>query len=551
MAIQAQHPLYLSPLSDKKIDFNARLETYAQNFDDAMDSDVRVKELWEIVANSFVVSEASSKSKRHEPKKPCRLRVSRAMALLNQLALYGVNTSVSFVCYKLSNIFIDGVDLTGADLRCTKLESAMFRECTLDLANFTRSEMKDIKFLKCKLRGANFTDSDLRRSAFVLSDLANAIFFSANLEGGRWIEVKMAGIKLSPPSIPCEGYLQIASSESGEFFALIKNKQKKNVQDPEPKTLLLEIWSILKCALLRVLEIPKKAIGKNEKGLYLTFSEDGKYLALGHPDGEVSLFSWGLPGSEVSDPFSEKPQFVFLEPENKNCLNKSASVTFNKAVFHNDNRALFLDYTYKTNRKICKIAISCMGPMFVVNRMNVSTSPYRVPGHSKELFLKDDDPEYRLVTLPERAPLYKNNGTVFYLDGPNVQELHIATGTSATLTRLESNVMISWFEINRNNESSHIYFGTLRGNTIFRKKIGDTFLNDEVCLSFTDTPNKIISLNNGFLCCFFNKKLVLVRVGDKANFSGLKIKEADTTSDEEERLLATLAGLGAIILSQN
>jgi fluoroquinolone resistance protein len=107
--------------------------------------------------------------------------------------------------YHFSDCLFSSCNLSNAELRGSKMQDVLFRDCKLlginffttsdfgfnvtfercllDYASFEHKKMNKSVFDDCRLHGANFTQTDLSKSKMANCDLLNAIFASTNISG--------------------------------------------------------------------------------------------------------------------------------------------------------------------------------------------------------------------------------------------------------------------------------------------------------------------------------------------------------------------------------
>jgi fluoroquinolone resistance protein len=107
--------------------------------------------------------------------------------------------------YHFSDCLFTSCNLSNAELRGSKMQDVLFRDCKLiginffttsdfgfnltfercqlDYASFEHKKMNKSVFEDCRLHGANFTQTDLSKSKMENCDLLNAIFASTNISG--------------------------------------------------------------------------------------------------------------------------------------------------------------------------------------------------------------------------------------------------------------------------------------------------------------------------------------------------------------------------------
>jgi fluoroquinolone resistance protein len=107
--------------------------------------------------------------------------------------------------YHFSDCLFTSCNLSNAEMRGSKMQDVVFRDCKLiginfypcsdfgfnltfercllDYASFEHKKMNKSKFEDCRLHGANFTQTDLSKAKMENCDLLQAIFSSTNLSG--------------------------------------------------------------------------------------------------------------------------------------------------------------------------------------------------------------------------------------------------------------------------------------------------------------------------------------------------------------------------------
>jgi len=107
--------------------------------------------------------------------------------------------------YHFSDCLFSSCNLSNAELRGSKMQDVLFRDCKLiginffhasdfgfnltfercllDYASFEHKKMNKSQFEDCRLHGANFTQTDLTKAKMENCDLLHAIFASTNISG--------------------------------------------------------------------------------------------------------------------------------------------------------------------------------------------------------------------------------------------------------------------------------------------------------------------------------------------------------------------------------
>ncbi len=106
--------------------------------------------------------------------------------------------------------------LTGLTTQESQFQDTLFKDCTIDLAQFYQAKMRGVRFESCVLTGSDFREADLTGVVFMKCDLSNVDFTGAHLIGADIRGCHIDGVRVGPAE------LQGATVDTGQALALIR-----------------------------------------------------------------------------------------------------------------------------------------------------------------------------------------------------------------------------------------------------------------------------------------------------------------------------------------
>jgi len=106
----------------------------------------------------------------------------------------------------LTDVVVENVDLSGADLDESSFQRVRFRDCRLSAVVLTRCRLVDVTFTDCRLDQANarmsvaasvtFEDVDLREADFYGAVLEHTDFFDCDLTASQFTQARTEHVRL-------------------------------------------------------------------------------------------------------------------------------------------------------------------------------------------------------------------------------------------------------------------------------------------------------------------------------------------------------------------
>jgi uncharacterized protein YjbI with pentapeptide repeats len=107
---------------------------------------------------------------------------------------------------RLTDVVVENVDLSGADLDDSVFDRVVFRDCRMSGVILSRCNFTDVLVTDCRLDDASFRmaeadsvhfeDVDLRQSDFYAARLESTRFFDCNLTGAQFSQARTPGVRL-------------------------------------------------------------------------------------------------------------------------------------------------------------------------------------------------------------------------------------------------------------------------------------------------------------------------------------------------------------------
>jgi uncharacterized protein YjbI with pentapeptide repeats len=111
-------------------------------------------------------------------------------------------TGASLERLRLTDVVVEGSDLSGADFDEASLLRVEFRDCRMSGALFTRARLGEVTMTRCRLDGASFRMSETRSVEFDAGDLRAADFYASKLVQTRIFDGDLTGAEFSKASAP-------------------------------------------------------------------------------------------------------------------------------------------------------------------------------------------------------------------------------------------------------------------------------------------------------------------------------------------------------------
>jgi hypothetical protein len=187
----------------------------------------------------------------------------------------------------LSDVQLNGLDLSGRDLRYAICVNTTFNKCNLKGVNLMLGVAAQARFLESNLRGADLSQCMLAEATFWASILSEADFGSANCSGACFDEVLLTGARFDK-TILYDAVFRNAHNvpESARVFSRIT-----------PETGSFEMWKKCDGDVLVKLLVPADAKRENGCSRLLRVSKAVVLEILG-PHGETTVRNMSDPAVE-------------------------------------------------------------------------------------------------------------------------------------------------------------------------------------------------------------------------------------------------------------
>lgn len=110
-------------------------------------------------------------------------------------------TGSQFHRLRLTDVVVENVDLSGADLDESLLNRVHFRDCRMSAVILTRCRLSDVTVTDCRLDQVNLRMAEAKSVMFENVDLREGDFYGGVLENTRFFDCDLAGAEFSKTSM--------------------------------------------------------------------------------------------------------------------------------------------------------------------------------------------------------------------------------------------------------------------------------------------------------------------------------------------------------------
>jgi uncharacterized protein YjbI with pentapeptide repeats len=103
---------------------------------------------------------------------------------------------------RLTDVIVENVDLSGADMDESAFNRVVFRDCRMSGVILSRCAFTDVLVTDCRLDDASFRMAEATFTHFEEVDLRQADFYSARLDGTRFFDCNLTGAEFSKARTP-------------------------------------------------------------------------------------------------------------------------------------------------------------------------------------------------------------------------------------------------------------------------------------------------------------------------------------------------------------
>lgn len=162
----------------------------------------------EIDASGLLLADRSLGGLRYLRLRECLLRnvdlqdLRCGRFLLSDVRLEGCNLSLAMLEHAgLENVEFVNCRLTGARFPQALLEDVLFVDCTARFANFRFARLKRVEFQDCLLREADFGEGAMEHVRFLRCDLRESHMEGSRLAGADLRSSDLAGVHVRPEDL--------------------------------------------------------------------------------------------------------------------------------------------------------------------------------------------------------------------------------------------------------------------------------------------------------------------------------------------------------------
>jgi uncharacterized protein YjbI with pentapeptide repeats len=122
---------------------------------------------------------------------------------------------------QVTDVVIENVDLSGADLDESSFTRVVFRDCRMSGVILSQCSFSDVLITDCRLDDASFRMTRAKVVSFDDVDLRRGDFYAAQLEGTRFFDCNLTGAEFSKASVPGARFhgSDLSGLKGGQYLA--------------------------------------------------------------------------------------------------------------------------------------------------------------------------------------------------------------------------------------------------------------------------------------------------------------------------------------------